>query len=163
MAAWRVASTTPTESQTNVAVVAPTTPSNAGSFGTQQTPDSLEMLSPRYKKTQFVSLHRSTKENEISGQLLWDRLNREVHVYCFGLTAPPAGWQYSVWLIGPNQSLRILDELKVDLSGECRAVAPWPLGDFQFIQVALSRHADLDQLSSKEVVLTSNALQSGGL
>lgn len=162
MAALRVAFTKPTVSQTGVAIVAPSTQTNAGSFGTQQTPDSLEMSAPRYKKTQFVSLHRSTKSHELSGQLLWDRLNREVHVYCFGLTQPQAGCQYTLWLVGPSKTVRILDELKIDPSGECSAVASWPIGNFQFIQVALSRNVELDSLTSSEVILTSDSLQSNG-
>lgn len=131
---------------------------DASRFGTDNTPEALEMSGRPYKKSHFVALHRQTKANELSGQLLWDRLNREIHIYCFGLSAPSEGKQYTLWMVGPQKTIRIVDELKVDAAGECRAVAHWPVGEFQYVQVALSPTATLDTLSPSEVTLTSDAL-----
>ena len=134
---------------------------NASRFGTGDTPDALEMSGKPYKQSHFITLHRQSKANELSGQLLWDKLNREIHVYCFGLSTPPAGKQYTLWMVGSQKTVRIVDELKVDAAGECRTVAHWPDGEFQYVQVVLSSSAALDTLSANEVALTSDAIPPG--
>ncbi len=117
-----------------------------GNLGALDTPDSLELSAQRFKKTRFVALHGPAQSSDLKGQLLWDRLSREIHIYCFGLAAPPSGMQYTLWLVGPRQSVRILDELKIDERGECRAIATWPPGHFQYIQV-ICRNAPISTAS----------------
>ena len=131
-------------------------PESSATFGANDPKDKLEVMEQRSVRTKFVALHRPTKTDDRNGQLMWDELNREVHVYCFGLPQPPTGMQYTLCLVGKQQTVRIADELKVDAHGACRAVARWPAGEFHSAQVTLSPRSALDTTSKNEVALISD-------
>lgn len=131
--------------------------SNAVSLASPKVASKLENSERKQESTHLVSLRKRVDSSELRGFVLWDSLASEVHLYCFGLQQLQAGWQYSLWLIGPSVEVRAVDRLEVDAHGNCKAVVHWPVGEFNFARVTIEPSSKMNSRPSENVELTSNA------
>lgn len=131
--------------------------SNAVSLASPKVASKLENSERKQESTHLVSLRKRADSSELRGFVLWDSLASEVHLYCFGLQQLQAGWQYSLWLIGPSVEVRAVDRLEVDAHGNCKAVVHWPVGEFNFARVTIEPSSKMNSRPSENVELTSNA------
>lgn len=130
-------------------------------MGSQQFPALLEISEKGHPSAHFVALRRQPESHERRGYLLWDKLNREIHLYCFGLERPREGKQYALWLVGPAMEVRVVDRLEVAANGVSKAAVHWPEGDFQFAKVTLESTVELNNRPSDTVELITSTFYGG--
>lgn len=160
MATWRIVFPGTSFGKTSSATVVGRTQPLADQLRMQPPPPaSFSRAAEKINQPLLVSLHSSSEVGDLKGQALWDRVNREIHFYCFGLTPTGPGKRYGLYLLSPNRAVQLSAELQVDSRGECRAVVTCPTDDIQYIQIMSVPIDNSNQSPVPEVVLTSDAIQ----
>jgi hypothetical protein len=74
----------------------------------------------------FAALHVTENRPDVNGYLIWDSVAGELHVYAFGLGAPPEGSVYRIWFVADEDTWTPAGDLSVGADGVCSTVLKVP-------------------------------------
>jgi hypothetical protein len=117
-------------------------------------PSDSELSSEKHSKTLLVSMERSNKSSQVEGHIVWDTLNHEVHFFGSGITTPPTGMQYVLWLTDQNHQPLAIKELYPDAKGRCKATVASAIVNLRYIFITLESNIAGGALPSKDVQLS---------
>ncbi len=135
-------------------------PSDSFAVNPATIPVDSELSAAKQSKTILIAMEKANEASKMTGQIVWDNLNHEVHFFGSGIDSPSPGMGYVIWLTDKKHLPLASKKLTVDERGRCKATVVSSNFDVGYVFITLESRIASVQEPSTDVLLSLDVIGS---